>query len=694
MRALLLAALILGTSPVFAQNDRETLTLNFNDADVVEVIRYVGAQTGKTIVIDPRVKGQVQVFTNGEVTRDEAYSLLLSILEIHGFTAYESNGVVRVVPNKDVRSSPIPVTKSSSAAAGDQYVTEVIALRNVSAAKVLPVLRPLVAQHAHMAAYDPSNSIVISDTAANIARVKQVIAQIDGAAMDHTEVIELQHAPVDDAVKMLETLMGSEGGSGAGSLKMVPDARTNSILVSGDELQRSRIRGLVDRLDRPQAQTGNVRVIYLEYANATEVAQTLSKLVQNIEKNGEKAGQRKASVEADEATNALLITAEGDTLDSLLQVVERLDIRRAQVLVEAVIAEMTDTDGKELGIEWLFADQDGGFGANNNGTIGAAANSIFSDDSDVLADLAGDLSSVTGTLLGVADFDTDKGFVGLVTALQQRDNANILSTPSILTTDNHEAEILVGQEIPVATGSYNNTEGVVSAAFNTYERQPVGVTLRVTPSINEGDRIILDIEQEVSSLSGQNNNGEYITNERSLNTQVLANDGQVVILGGLMRDDVQTSMTKIPLLGSIPLLGRLFRSTDDSVTKTNLMVFIRASVIRDDETLTGTTAEKYKFLREKQLERRNAKGVTINRKLLPVVPQWPIAKSDDLSGYSEYLRNLEEKRAKKNGKKTDEVMEEIRAINNEAEAKAEAREDAATSGVEDSGVIDLTETQQ
>lgn len=694
MRALLLAALILGTSPVFAQNDRETLTLNFNDADVVEVIRYVGAQTGKTIVIDPRVKGQVQVFTNGEVTRDEAYSLLLSILEIHGFTAYESNGVVRVVPNKDVRSSPIPVTKSSSAAAGDQYVTEVIALRNVSAAKVLPVLRPLVAQHAHMAAYDPSNSIVISDTAANIARVKQVIAQIDGAAMDHTEVIELQHAPVDDAVKMLETLMGSEGGSGAGSLKMVPDARTNSILVSGDELQRSRIRGLVDRLDRPQAQTGNVRVIYLEYANATEVAQTLSKLVQNIEKNGEKAGQRKASVEADEATNALLITAEGDTLDSLLQVVERLDIRRAQVLVEAVIAEMTDTDGKELGIEWLFADQDGGFGANNNGTIGAAANSIFSDDSDVLADLAGDLSSVTGTLLGVADFDTDKGFVGLVTALQQRDNANILSTPSILTTDNHEAEILVGQEIPVATGSYNNTEGVVSAAFNTYERQPVGVTLRVTPSINEGDRIILDIEQEVSSLSGQNNNGEYITNERSLNTQVLANDGQVVILGGLMRDDVQTSMTKIPLLGSIPLLGRLFRSTDDSVTKTNLMVFIRASVIRDDETLTGTTAEKYKFLREKQLERRNAKGVTINRKLLPVVPQWPIAKSDDLSGYSEYLRNLEEKRAKKNGKKTDEVMEEIRAINNEAEAKAEAREDAVTSGVEDSGVIDLTETQQ
>ncbi len=697
MRALIVAALILGTSHVFAQNDRETLTLNFNDADVVEVIRYVGTQTGKTIVIDPRVKGQVQVFTNGEVTRDQAYSLLLSILEIHGFTAYENDGVVRVVPNKDVRSSPIPVTKSSNAAASDQYVTEVIALRNVSAAKVLPVLRPLVAQHAHMAAYDPSNSIVISDTAANITRVKQVIAQIDGAAVDQTEIIQLEHAPVADAVKMLEQLLGNEGGKGSGNLKMVPDARTNSILVSGDEMQRSRIRGLASRLDRPQAQTGNVRVIYLEYANATEVAQTLSKLVQNIEKSGDKNNsQRKASVEADEATNALLITAEGDTLDSLLQVVERLDIRRAQVLVEAVIAEMTDTDGKELGIEWLFADQDGGFGANNNGTVGAAANSIFSDDSDVLADLAGDLSGITGTLLGVADFDTDKGFVGLVTALQQRDNANILSTPSILTTDNHEAEILVGQEIPVATGSYNNTEGSVSAAFNTFERQPVGVSLRVTPSINEGDKIILDIEQEVSSLSGQNNNGEFITNERSLNTQVLANDGQVVILGGLMRDDVQTSMTKVPVLGSIPLLGRLFRSTDDSVTKTNLMVFIRASVIRDDETLTGTTAEKYKFLREKQLERRNAKGLTINKNLLPVVPQWPIAKTDDLSGYSEYLRNLEAKRAKKakkKGKKQDQVMEEIRELNQEADAKTEAREEAISSGVEESDVIDLTQSE-
>jgi len=704
VRAIIVAALILGASQAFAQssnsNSSEKLTLNFNDADVVEVIRYVAQQTGKTVVIDPRVKGQVQVFTNGEVTRDQAYSLLLSILEIHGFTAFESNGVVRVVPNKDVRSSPIPVVKTDARTATDEYVTEVITLRNVSAAKVLPVLRPLVAQHAHMAAYDPSNSIVISDTAANIARVKKVIDQIDGAAIAHTEIIQMQYAPVAEAVKMLEQLISGDAGKDSGNLKIVADARTNSLLVSGDELQRSRIRGLAERLDRPQAQTGNVRVMYLEYANATEVAQVLAKLLQNMEKGGgDKSSQSKATVEADEATNALLITAEGDTLDSLLQVVERLDIRRAQVLVEAIIAEVQATDKKSLGVEWLFADQDGGFGSltNGSGNAAAAATPIFQNDDDVLENLAtamGGIAGNVGNLLGVGDLDDGKGFIALVTALQQNENANILSTPSILTTDNHEAEILVGQEIPIATGSYSSADGAIGNTFNTYERQPVGVTLRVTPHINEGNKIILDIEQEVSSLSGTNSNGEYITNERQLTTQVLSSDGQVVILGGLMRDDVQTTIKKVPVLGSIPVMGRLFRSNADSITKTNLMIFIRASVLRDDEALTGNTAEKYKFLREMQLQQREQKGQTSIRKLIPVVPEWPIAQDEDLSGYKQKLDEMEAKRLKKEKKKNkgkDPVMEEVEKLNEEAEAKARAESDTVTSGVESSTIQDMSE---
>lgn len=651
MRALIFVALLLGAATVYSQSRAETLELNFNDADIVEVIRFVASQTGKNVIIDPRVKGKVQVFTNGEVTKDQAYSLLLSILEIHGFTAFESEGTVRIVPNKDVRSSPIPVTSEANSRTGDEYVTEVVVLRNISAAKVLPVLRPLVAQHAHMAAYDPSNSIVISDTAANIARVKQVIAQIDGAAVAHTEIIELQYAPVSEAIKMLEQLLAGDAGKDTGNLKLVPDARTNSLLVSGDELQRSRVRGLVSRLDRPQAQTGNVRVLYLEYANATEVAQVLAKLLTNIEKStaADKTAKTKASVEADEATNALLITAEGDTLDSLLQVVERLDIRRAQVLVEAVIAEIEDVDGKDLGIQWLFADQDGGFGGTSlgDGTIAAAGATVFADEDDVLEDLASAIGTLAGTTLGIGDLDNGKGFVALINALQEKTNSNILSTPSVLTTDNHEAEISVGQEVPFVTGAFTSTEGSVSNPFQTIERQNVGITLRVTPHINEGDKIILDIQQEVSSLTGETSASDVITNERSITTQVLASNGQVVVLGGLMRDNVQTYQSKVPVLGSIPFLGRLFRSNKDQITKTNLLVFIRATVIRDDETLTGTTAEKYRYIREQQLLRREAKGLSLKRELLPVVPEWPISPDTDLSGYKTTLDQIEAKRAEK-----------------------------------------------
>nr|WP_250647664.1 type II secretion system secretin GspD [Sessilibacter corallicola] len=657
----MLAALLLCASYGNAQStEPEKLTLSFNDADIVEVIRFVAEQTDKTVIIDPRVKGKVQVFTNGEVTRDQAYALLLSILELHGFTAYENGDVVRVVPNKEVRSSPIPVMKDVPSQAGDEYITEVVTLKNVSAAKILPVLRPLVAQHAHMAAYDPSNSIVISDTYANITRVKQVISQIDGAAVAQTEIIQLEFAPVTEAIRMLQQLLSGDAANDTGTLKMIADVRTNSMLLSGDQLQRTRVKDLVARIDRPQAQTGNVRVIYLEYANATEVAQTLQQLLQNLQQGGGGGAEGgsnptssvRPSVEADESTNALLITAEGDTLDSLLQVVERLDIRRAQVLVEAVIAELEDVDGKDLGIQWLFASEDGGFGANSlgDGVLAGAGSIALSDDDDVIEDLAGAIGTITGTTFGIGDFDGDKGFLALVNALNEKTNSNILSTPSVLTTDNHEAEISVGQEVPFVTGSFTSTEGNVNNPFQTIERQNVGITLRVTPQINEGDKIVLDIEQEVSSLTGETSASDVITNERSITTQVLASDGQIVVLGGLMRDNVQTFQSRVPVLGSIPLVGRLFRSNSDRVTKTNLLVFIRATVIRDDETLTGTTAEKYRFIREQQLKARRQKGLSLKKDLLPVVPEWPIAADQDLSGYETIADQLEAERLKKEKK--------------------------------------------
>ncbi|GLS27120.1 type II secretion system secretin GspD [Marinibactrum halimedae] len=643
MRAVILAVFLFCALGAKAQ---ETFTVSFNDSDIGELIKLVSDVTGKTVAIDPRVKGKVTVVSKQPLTTDELYDLFLSVLDLHGFTAFESNGVVRVVPNKDVRSSPIPVVSNTPKAdQSDEYVTEVIVLRNISAAKVLPVLRPLVAQHAHMAAYDPSNSIVISDTSSNIARIKKVIDKIDAAAVAQTEVVQLDYAPVEEAVKMIEQLL--KGDKNTGSMKLVADARTNSILVSGDEIQRNRVRGLVSRIDRPQAQTGNVRVIYLEYADATEVSQVLNKLLQNMQKKADKAKQGTgASVEADEDTNALLITAEGDILDSLLQVVERLDIRRAQVLVEAIIAEIEDVDGTDLGVQWLFADQDGGFGglSTGDGALGGAARAAFSDDDDAIEDLAGVVAGIAGATLGVGEFDGEEGFIALLNMLQRKTNSNILSTPSLLTTDNHEAVIAVGQEVPFVTGSFTSADGNSTNPFQTIERQNVGISLTVTPHINEGDKILLDIEQEVSSLTGETSASDVITNERSITTQVLAADGQVVVLGGLMRDNVQTFESKIPVLGSIPVLGQLFRSNRDSVTKTNLLVFIRATVIRNDETLTGTTAEKYRYIREQQLQRREKAGLLIDDDSLPVIPEWPVSPHQDLSGYNKTLNEMRIKR--------------------------------------------------
>ena len=638
VRKLTLATVFMFLSSV-ALAAEETYTVSFNDSDIEEVIRFVADVTEKNVVIDPRVKGKVKVISKEPLTKDELYNLLLSVLELHGFSAYDSNNLIRVVPVKEVRSAPVPVSTSSTTGISDAYITEVIVLSNISAAKVLPVIRPLVPQHAHMAAYDPSNSIVISDTAANIARVKSVIAEIDRASIATTEIIQLDHIQASDAKSMIDELNG-EKASGGSSFKVIADMRTNSLIVSGADVQRRHIRDLVARIDRPKAQTGNVRVIYLEYADAPKVAEVLGKLIQNMEQatGGNKAaGGTKSSVEADESTNSLIITAQGDLLASMMDVIERLDIRRAQVLVEAVIAEIEDVDGTNLGVQWLFADSDGGFGSStdSSGSLGPIAGAAVADEGEVLEQLGLALSGIAGQTFGFGDIDGDEGFLAIVRALQQSTNSNILSTPSLLTTDNHEATISVGQEVPFVTGSFTNNDGSAQNPFQTIERNNVGISLKVTPHINEGDMVVMDIEQEISSLTGETGAADVITNERSIKTQVLAKDGQVIILGGLMRDNVQTFDRKVPLLGSIPVVGRLFRSSNDQITKTNLLVFIRSTVIRDDETLTGTTAEKYRYLREQQIRRRDGKNLLIDNDSLPVIPGWPIAEGQSLMSIPE-----------------------------------------------------------
>jgi len=634
----LVLSLLLFAKPVLGQE----FTVNLKDTDIQEFIEFVADVTGTTIVIDPAVKGKVKVVSSKPVSRAELYDLFLSILDVHGYTAVRSGEVVRVIPNKNARSAPVDVISGTSII-NDEYVTQVIRLDNVSAAKLIPVLRPLVPQQAHMAAYAPSNAIIISDIRANIDRIAKIIDRMDQSAVKKTEVVKLRYGVATDVVEMLKTLEKSRAGEGADvndEASLVADKRTNSVIVTADEVSIERIKGLIDYLDIPLEQSGNVRVMYLEYADAIEVAEVLTRVMQNLARLDDESSGRtraanaaKSTIEADAGTNSLIITADTDEMAALEAVIARLDIRRAQVLVEAIIVEIDVTEGRELGLQWLFANDSGLYGSNispaRQGSNAAIAQAILPEDATSteigVRDLAGALSQVPGTTFGWGVVDQNLTMTTILNTLEKQGNTNILSTPSLLTLDNEEAFITVGQQVPFVTGSYTNTGAAngVANPFQTIQRENVGVTLQVTPQINEGDSVVMDIVQEVSSISQQAlSASDVITNERKIETKVLAKDGDIVVLGGLVKDDIQDSQQGVPLLSGIPVLGRLFRNDVVSVTKSNLLVFIRSTIIRDDDDLAGATAEKYRYIRDQQRQRRDQGLMFLDDNLIPVLPTW------------------------------------------------------------------------
>jgi general secretion pathway protein D len=634
----LVVSLLLFAKPAWGQE----FTVNLKDTDIQEFIEFVADVTGTTIVIDPAVKGKVKVVSSKPVSRAELYDLFLSILDVHGYTAVRSGEVVRVIPNKNARSAPVDVISGTSII-NDEYVTQVIRLDNVSAAKLIPVLRPLVPQQAHMAAYAPSNAIIISDIRANIDRIAKIIDRMDQSAVKKTEVVKLRYGVATDVVEMLKTLEKSRAGEGADAndeASLVADKRTNSVIVTADEVSIERIKGLIDYLDIPLEQSGNVRVMYLEYADATEVAEVLTRVMQNLARLDDESSGRtraanaaKSTIEADEGTNSLIITADTDEMAALEAVIARLDIRRAQVLVEAIIVEIDVTEGRELGLQWLFANDSGLYGSNispaRQGSNAAIAQAILPEDAASteigVRDLAGALSQVPGATLGWGVVDDDLTMTTILNALEKQGNTNILSTPSLLTLDNEEAFITVGQQVPFVTGNYTNTGAAngVANPFQTIQRENVGVTLQVTPQINEGDSVVMDIVQEVSSISQQAlSASDLITNERKIETKVLAKDGDIVVLGGLVKDDIQDAQQGVPILSGIPVLGRLFRNDVVNVTKSNLLVFIRSTIIRDDDDLAGATAEKYRYIRDQQRQRRDQGLMFIDDNLIPVLPTW------------------------------------------------------------------------
>lgn len=617
-------------------------SVNFNDTDIQDVIKSIAGLTGKTIIIDPKVRGPIKVINTRPLNAKELYELFLASLDIHGFTAVESGNIVRVVMNRDARQFAIP-TENNIKDRDDLYITQVIPLKNTSAAKILAALRPLVPQYGHLTTYEPSNALIITDTRANAARISELVVQLDKIGITHTDVIPLRYANSADVVAMLTQLEKPDPNRGMTTAPpvIVADKRTNAVVVSGDDLTRQRLKLLIDDLDRPQSKSSNVRVFYLKYAKAEDVAKVLSGMIQSLgqgkQAEGAPANTAQPSVQADEATNSVLITADVDTMDTMLSVVDSLDIRRAQVLVEAIIVEIEDSNGKDLGIEWMYRSDDYGFGGSTNdgalAKVGAAAFDIEENGSttDSLVQLASGVAGIPGQVFGVGRVGGNTDFLAVLKMLQENSSSNILSTPNLLTTDNTEASILVGSQVPFKSGSYSglgNTGGTTtgsntgfSSPFNTITREEVGIKLQVTPHINEGDSVVLDIEQEVSSITSESVDG-FITSKREVKTQILSADGQTVVLGGLIKDDVRTTNRRVPVLGSIPVLGHLFRSQTSDKVKTNLLIFIRATIIRDDRVLTGATAEKYQAIREKQVEFRRNKGLLLNNADVPVLPEW------------------------------------------------------------------------
>ncbi|MES9970492.1 MAG: type II secretion system secretin GspD [Candidatus Thiodiazotropha sp.] len=607
----------------------EQITLNLNNADIEALIKTVSEHTGKNFVIDPRVKGKVTVISAHPMDRDEFYQVFLSILEVHGFSTIPSGDVIKVVPDVKAKQGGIPTVSALGQLPGDQIVTRIIQVKNVTSAQLVPILRPLIPQEGHLAAYPDTNVLIISDRRQNVDRLMKIIDQIDKVSDSSIEVITLQHASAAEVVRILNGLQTPAAkGASKNATKLVADERTNSVLISGDPTARLRSRVIIEHLDTPFDNEGNAQVIYLKYANAVDLVQVLTGVSENLEKAEQGGGKAakgkpkvKTDIQADEASNALIITAPPDQFRSLQAIIRKLDIRRAQVLVEAIIAEVSYDKAKQLGVQWIVdgtPDDKGPIGVIN---LGSPA---ISDIATAAAAGSG-ISLGPGTSLGFGRFNSDRlNFAALIQALESDSTTNILSTPSITTLDNQEAEIVIGQNVPFITGSFSSTGGTSSSVnpFQTVQREDVGLTLKVKPQINEGNSIQLEIEQEISSINSSASTGtsDIVTNKRTIKTVVMVDDGNTIVLGGLIEEDLQQVEEKVPILGDVPLLGALFRSNKTSKVKRNLMVFLRPVVIRDDAVNTQIASDKYNYFRAQQLKMKQQGVNLMSDEEMPVLP--------------------------------------------------------------------------
>lgn len=604
-----------------ANKEPQRWTLNQQNTDIKEFISQIATITGDTFILDPKLRGgsSINVISSRPMTKSEIYDIFLEVLSANDFAVIPKGANLKSIVAHVVAKSAGNDLSSGEKPKNATMVTQVIDLHSVSAIEVIPIIRPLIAQYGHAAASATGNAVVISDLKDNVERITRLVRDLDDASNNDYEVFKLQHAWVSDVARVIQETLSSNRSTLSTSIQVIADERSNRLVIKGSANKRARVRKLVQTLDQEGVRRSSTRVIFLRHADAKNLAGILTEASQNLPgslKNKKGASTTKTSqqsgnqsstaastasseskltdgifIKADETTNALVMIAEPNTLKELEDLVRQLDIRRAQVLIEAAVVEISGDTSESLGLQWGIDGIKTGLGTQ------VSNSSVTRSDTN---------SSVTGALFGNNNISIgtlalrNANFGLLINALTTKTNANLLSTPSLLTLDNEEAELSVGQEVPFKTGSYSNDSGG-SNPFTTTERKPVGLTLKVTPHIGDGNTMRLEIEQEISKLIPNSTitlgTSDVVTDRRKLRATIIVDNTQTVVMGGLLQDDIKKVESKIPFLGDIPFLGHLFRNKADTREKKNLMLFIKPTIMRDSDSLMGVTRDKYNTLR-------------------------------------------------------------------------------------------------
>ncbi|MFP6823522.1 MAG: type II secretion system secretin GspD [Pseudomonadales bacterium] len=605
------------TTPTWSE--AQTWKINLKNADIREFITQVSTITGTTFVVDPRVKGNVTVVSDRKLDTEAVYALFLSVLRVHGFGASRTGDVVRIVQSATVKQSGAPVNDDGGSLS-EQVVTRVISARNVAAADLVKILRPLIPQYGHIAAVPQANVVIISDHADNIARLLTIIRQVDVADEDEVVVVTLEQAWVGSVVAILEQVAPDQiGKSAAGPQRVlvIGNDRNNTLVLRGKSAAIAEVRSLIEQLDQPATSSGSTRVFQLNHADAARTAEILNGILIEPRGRGDNTKSENISIQADISLNAIVVRADPGTMSEIQEILRQLDIRRAQVLIEAAIVEVSVDATRAIGIEAGVADAGGKsvpFASTTlNGIISNLLSSISATVVDGKIDPVQGIASVGSPTLAVARLDPDGvSFGAILNAIAINTSADLLSTPSILTLDNEQASILAGQTVPFRTGSFTSTNNGASNPFTTIQRQDIGIELTVTPHIHDDSSIRLEVSQTVENVIntgleiGAAGFSDVVTNKRSIETTILADDRQTIVLGGLIQDDVRATRKKVPLLGSIPFLGRLFQNRSTTRTKVHLLVFLRPTIQRTREEVAETTERKYNGIWQVQIESRES----------------------------------------------------------------------------------------